>query len=54
MSDSGENGLPATPPPEQLTEDQRQVITKNRSHVFSPSATSINIPMLDGAKNWDH
>ena len=54
MSDSGENGQAATPPPEQLTEEQRQAITKNRSYAFTPSATSLNIPMLEGAKNWDH
>ena len=51
MSDSGES--PSTPPPEQLTEEQRQAITKNRSHAFQAAATNINIPMLDGAKNWD-
>ena len=45
-----------TPPPEapeRLTEEQRQAITKNRSNAFTPSPTSITIPMLDGAKNWD-
>ena len=58
MSDQGETGTASmTPPPdvpERLTEEQRQAITKNRSNAFTPSATSINIPMLDGAKNWDH
>ena len=39
--------------PERLTEDQRQAITKNRSHAFQASAINIHIPMLDGAKNWD-
>lgn len=58
MSDQGETGTSITPPSdvslERLTEEQRQAITKNRSNAFTPSATSINIPMLDGARNWDH
>ena len=42
-----------TPPPEQLTEDQRQAITKSRTHAFLAPATNITIPKLDGANNWD-
>lgn len=56
MSDSGETGMTATTPPdapERLTKDQRQAITKNRSHAFQAPAPNIRIPMLDGAKNWD-
>ena len=58
MSDGGEPSIstPTPPPeaPERLTDDQRQAVTKNRQHAFTPSTTSITIPMLDGAKNWDH
>ena len=53
MSDTGENEGVATPPPENLTEEQRQAVIKNRSHAFQPPASSIKVPTLDGAKNWD-
>ena len=49
---SGSAGLEA-PPEEKLTEEQRQHLTKYRQHAFSPPATTINIPKLDGASNWD-
>ena len=52
MSDQGD----LTPPPdapERLTDEQRQAVKKDRSNAFQPPASSINIPMLDGAKNWD-
>lgn len=57
MSDAGENAgivtLPVEPIPERLTDEQRQAIQKDRSNAFQPPASSINIPMLDGTKNWD-
>ena len=57
MSDTGENAGIITPPgdiiPERLTDEQRQAIKKDRSNAFQPPASSINIPMLDGTKNWD-
>ncbi len=49
-------GFP-TPPPEaieQLTDDERIAVQENRNIAFHPSANNISIPMLDGAKNWDH
>ena len=53
MSDQEDLAMTPPPegPPERLTDDQRQAIAKSRSHAFQASATNINIPTLDGAKN---
>ena len=48
-----------TPPSKQqsekvLTATEKIFLHKNRSSAFAPPSTSCTIPMLDGAKNWDH
>ena len=57
MSDTGENaGIIISPDDiilERLTDEQRQAIKKDRSNIFQPFISSINILILDGTKNWD-
>ena len=62
MSDQGnygggtdDSGGLSTPPtdshPEKLTDQQRLSLPKG---AFTAPASTVHIPMLDGAKNWDH
>ena len=39
---------------EQLTDSERLAVQRDRSIAFKPPANNISIPMLTGAKNWDH